>query len=189
MQMVINLSESSLNDIVVDNNVSLARLENFEKFAEYLKTLNLESDFLTKFLLQEENADIEKYKAKEAAGEADRILFGAHEVNGLKVITATIPDADGNKLRTMGDGLRDKAGNVVAVLASVNGEKITFVSVCGKDAVAKGVKAGDIIRHVTAICGGKGGGKPDSAMGGGTDVLKLDDALASVDNFVFEKTK
>ena len=132
---------------------------------------------------------VEKYKAKEAAGEADRILFGAHEVSGLKVITATIPDADGNKLRTMGDGLRDKAANVVAVLASVNGEKITFVAVCGKEAVAKGIKAGDIIRHVTAICGGKGGGKPDSAMGGGTDVLKLDDALASVDNFVAEKAQ
>jgi alanyl-tRNA synthetase len=130
---------------------------------------------------------VEKYKAKEAAGEAERILFGAHEVGGLKVITATIPDADGNKLRTMGDGLREKAANVVAVLACVNGEKITFVASCGKDAVAKGIKAGDIIRHVTAICGGKGGGKPDNAMGGGTDLLKLDDALASVDDFVASK--
>ncbi len=130
---------------------------------------------------------VEKYKAKEAAGEAERILFGAHEVGGLKVITATIPDADGNKLRTMGDGLRDKAANVVAVLACVNGEKITFVASCGKDAVAKGIKAGDLIRHVTALCGGKGGGKPDTAMGGGSDILKLDDALASVDNFVAEK--
>ena len=130
---------------------------------------------------------VEKYKAKEAAGEAERILFGAREVGGLKVITAAIPDADGNKLRTMGDGLRDKAANVVAVLACVNGEKITFVASCGKDAVAKGVKAGDIIKHVTALCGGKGGGKPDTAMGGGTDTLKLDDALASVDNFVAEK--
>ncbi len=130
---------------------------------------------------------VEKYKAKEAAGEADRILFGAHEVGGLKVVTATIPDADGNKLRTMGDGMRDKTANIVAVLSSVNEGKITFVASCGKDAVAAGIKAGDIIRHVTAICGGKGGGKPDSAMGGGTDVLKLDDALASVDNFVAEK--
>jgi alanyl-tRNA synthetase len=53
--------------------------------------------------------------------------------------------------------------------------------------VAKGIKAGDIIRSVTAVCGGKGGGRPDSAMGGGTDVLKLDDALASVDDFVHAK--
>ena len=130
---------------------------------------------------------VEKYKAKEAAGEADRILFGAHDVSGLKVITATIPEADANKLRTMGDGLREKETAVVAVLASVNEGKITFLASCGKDAVAKGIKAGDIIRHVTAICGGKGGGKPDSAMGGGSDLLKLDDALAAVDNFVAEK--
>ena len=87
----------------------------------------------------------------------------------------------------MGDLLRDKAPNIVAVLATVNGEKITFLAVCGKEAVAKGVKAGDIIKTITPICGGKGGGKPDSAMGGGSDVLKLDDALAAVDNFVASK--
>ena len=58
---------------------------------------------------------------------------------------------------------------------------------CGKEAVQKGVKAGDIIKSVTAICGGKGGGKPDSAMGGGSNILKLDDALASVDDFVAAK--
>ena len=89
----------------------------------------------------------------------------------------------------MGDGLRDKAANVVAVLSCVNDGKITFVASCGKDAVAKGIKAGDIIKHVTAICGGKGGGKPDSAMGGGSDLLKLDDALAALDDFVAEKVK
>ena len=76
---------------------------------------------------------------------------------------------------------------MVAVIASVDGDKLTFQAVCGKDAVAKGVKAGDIIKSVSAVCGGKGGGRPDSAMGGGRDVLMLDDALASVDNFVAEK--
>ena len=130
---------------------------------------------------------VEKFKAKESAGEADRFLFGARQVGELKVLTATIADADANKLRQMGDMLRDKASNVVAVLATVNGEKITFLAVCGKEAVAKGIKAGEIIKNVTAICGGKGGGKPDSAMGGGTDILKLDDALASIDDFVAGK--
>ena len=130
---------------------------------------------------------VEKFKAKESAGEADRFLFGARQVGELKVLTATIADADANKLRQMGDMLRDKAPNVVAVLATVNGEKITFLAVCGKEAVAKGIKAGEIIKNVTAICGGKGGGKPDSAMGGGTDILKLDDALASIDDFVAGK--
>ena len=130
---------------------------------------------------------VEKFKAKESAGEADRFLFGARQVGELKVLTATIPEADANKLRQMGDMLRDKAPNVVGVLATVNGEKITFLAVCGKEAVAKGIKAGEIIKNVTAICGGKGGGKPDSAMGGGTNVLKLDDALASIDDFVAGK--
>ena len=130
---------------------------------------------------------IEKYKAREAAGETDRFLMGGHIVGDLKVLTATLPEADANKLRQMGDMLRDKQPNVVAVLSSVSGEKITFLAVCGKEAVQKGVKAGDIIKSVTAICGGKGGGKPDSAMGGGSNILKLDDALASVDDFVAAK--
>ena len=76
---------------------------------------------------------------------------------------------------------------MVAVLAAVNEGKITFLAVCGKEAVARGIKAGDLVKNVCAICGGKGGGKPDSAMGGGSDLLKLDDALASVDDFVAAK--
>ena len=130
---------------------------------------------------------LEKFKAREAAGETDRVLFGAHDVGGLHVLTATIPDADAAKLRQMGDVMRDKDATVVAVLSAVNDGKITFLAVCGKEAVARGIKAGDLIRKVTAICGGKGGGKPDSAMGGGSDVYKLDNALACVDDFVVEK--
>ena len=130
---------------------------------------------------------IEKFKTREAAGETERILFGAHEVGGLRVLTATVPEADAAKLRQMGDQLRDKAPNVVAVLAAVNGEKITFLAVCGKEAVARGIKAGDIVKQVSAIAGGSGGGKPDSAMGGGKDPLMLDNALAMVDNVVSMK--
>ena len=130
---------------------------------------------------------VEVFKAKEAVSEASQFLMGAKEVGGLKVVTATLADADSDRLRKMGDFLRDKSQAVVAVLSAVKDGKITFLAVCGKDAVQKGVKAGDLIKHVTAICGGKGGGKPDSAMGGGTDVLKLDDALATVDDFVSGK--
>ena len=130
---------------------------------------------------------VEVFKAKEAVSEAGQFLMGAKEVGGLKVVTATLADADADRLRKMGDFLRDKSQSVVAVLSAVKDGKITFLAVCGKEAVQKGVKAGDLIKHVTAICGGKGGGKPDSAMGGGTDVLKLDDALATVDDFVSGK--
>ena len=130
---------------------------------------------------------VEKFKAKEAAGETDRFLMGCHPVGELKVLTATLPDADAAKLRQMGDMLRDKQPGIVAVLSAVNDGKITFLAVCGKEAVAKGIKAGDLVKQVCCCCGGKGGGKPDSAMGGGSDLLKLDDALAQVDNFVAEK--
>ena len=130
---------------------------------------------------------IEGFKSKETAGETERFLFGAHDVAGLKVLTVNVSDADANKMRQIGDMLRDKASNVVAVLSTVKDNKITFLATCGKDAVAKGIKAGDLIKKVTSICGGSGGGKPDSAMGGGKDVLKLDDALAQVDDFVASK--
>jgi alanyl-tRNA synthetase len=137
--------------------------------------------------MRELRHSLEKLKAREAAGETDRLLFGTHEVGGLKVLTATIPDADAARLRQMGDMLRDKDPNIVAVLAAVSGDKITFLSVCGHDAVARGIKAGDIIRQVSAIAGGSGGGKPESAMGGGKDPLMVDNALAMVDNFVSMK--
>ena len=133
------------------------------------------------------NQTVEKLKAREAAGETDRLLFGTHEVGGLRVLTATVPGADANRLRQMGDILRDKQSNIVAVLAADNGSKVTFLAVCGPDAVKAGVKAGDLVREVSAVTGGKGGGKPESAMGGGTDVLKTDNALAIVDDFVAKK--
>jgi len=108
-------------------------------------------------------------------------------VKGLRIVTCSKEGCDANTLRQLGDVLRDKCSNVVAVVASANGDKITFQCVCGKDAVAKGIKAGDIIRSITAIAGGKGGGKPDSAMGGGNDVSKLQAALDAVESFVNEK--
>ena len=132
---------------------------------------------------------IESFKAKETAGEVDRFLFGARTVGEMKVITANVPGADAGKLRQMGDTLRDKDANVVAVLSSVNEGKITFLAVCGKEAVAKGLKAGELVKLVCTTCGGSGGGKPDSAMGGGKDVTKLDNALALVDDFVVTKLK
>ena len=139
--------------------------------------------------VKELKRSIEQYKAKEAAGEVDRFLFAAHNVDGIKVLTATVPNADPNKLRQMGDMLRDKDASVAAVLAAVNGEKLTFLAVCGKDAIARGIKAGDLVKAVCTACGGSGGGKPDSAMGGGKDVTKMDNALALVDDFVAAKLK
>ena len=130
---------------------------------------------------------LDKLKAEASLGEAKQFLASAKTVKGLHVITTTRTGMDTAAMRTMGDFLRDKDPSVVAVIASINGEKVSFLAVCGKEAVARGIKAGDLVRAVSAVCGGKGGGKPDSAMGGGTELLKVDDALASVDDFVSEK--
>ena len=130
---------------------------------------------------------VEKFKAEASLGEARQVMASAKTVNGLHIITGTRQNMDANALRAMGDFLRDKDPSVVAVLASINGEKVSFLAVCGKEAVARGIKAGDLVKSVSAVCGGKGGGKPDSAMGGGTDLLKVDDALATVDDFVVSK--
>ncbi len=132
---------------------------------------------------------VEQFKAKEAAGAVDQMLSTAKLVGSVKVLTMKVPEADAAKLRQMGDVLRDKDGSVAAVLATDNGGKVTFLAVCGKDAVKAGVKAGDIVKNVCTVCGGNGGGKPDSAMGGGKDPSKMDLALSGVADFVATKVK
>ncbi len=137
--------------------------------------------------IRELRSELEKFRGREMLSNAESFLASSKKVGALHVFTGVVPVDTPDNLRKIGDFLRDKDESIVAVLAAVRDGKITFHSVCGKAAVAAGVRAGDIIRSVTAICGGKGGGKPDSAMGGGTDTLKLDDALATVDDFVASK--
>ena len=137
--------------------------------------------------MKELRQTLEKFKTEASLGEAKQVMASAKTVGGLHIITGTRQNMDANALRAMGDFMRDKDPSVVAVLASINGEKVSFLAVCGKEAVTKGIKAGDLVKAVSAVCGGKGGGKPDSAMGGGTDLLKVDDALATVDDFVAAK--
>jgi alanyl-tRNA synthetase len=108
-------------------------------------------------------------------------------VSTLKVIAAEVEVPDVPALRTMGDVLRDKEPKIVAVLAAKFDGKLSFLAVCGKEAVSAGVRAGDLVKAVTAVTGGSGGGKPDSAMGGGKDPSKLGEALGAVAPFVSEK--
>ena len=136
--------------------------------------------------LKEARRVIEQYKAKESAGGAEDILRSAKILGGVHVAVRKLTQGDPGALRMLGDVLRDKDPDIVAVLAMV-GEKVTFQAVCGKNAVAKGLRAGDIIKAIVPICGGRGGGKPDSAMGGGTDLGKVDQALAAVETFVAGK--
>ena len=137
--------------------------------------------------LKEARQNVERMKEKILHSDVDRFLYASKNIGGIKVITTTRTDLDAGDLRKLGDFLRDKEPKIVGVLASVNDGKVTLLAVCGKEAVASGIKAGDIIKAIAPICGGKGGGKPDSAMGGGTEVSKVDDALAAVDDLILSK--
>ena len=137
--------------------------------------------------LKEARQSVERMKEKILHSDVERFLYASKNIGGIKVITTTRTDLDAGDLRKLGDFLRDKDPDTVAVLATATESKVTFVAVCGKNAVAKGIRAGDLVRAVSAVTGGKGGGKPDSAMGGGSEVLKIDDALAIVDDFVADK--
>ena len=132
---------------------------------------------------------LDQMRAEACLGDARQCLLGAKEVAGLHIVTIQRDGMDKDAMRKMGDFLRDKDQSVVGVIACANEGKVTLLAVCGKDAVKAGVKAGDIIKAIAPIVGGRGGGKPDSAMGGGTEVLKIDDALAAVDDFVASKVQ
>ncbi len=133
--------------------------------------------------------ELEKLRAGSLQDDVGRFLVSARELKGLKVFTALRENTNIETLRQMGDFLRDKEPNIVAVLCATAEEKITFLAVCGANAVSRGVRAGDIIKEVCKTTGGSGGGRPESAMGGGRDILKVDDALALVDELVDRAVK
>lgn len=157
--------------------------------AEELKTTPAELSTKARSVMTElkENARLlEKLQSKLIGGEVERFLQESTEIGSLKLVLQKVGAVQTDWLRSAGDQLRDKAENVVAVLSAENGEKITFLAVCGKKAVAAGVKAGELVKLATGITGGSGGGKPDSAMGGGKDASKLNEALTAVENKLHE---
>ena len=139
--------------------------------------------------LRELRQNLSKMKDRLFSGEVDRSLFTAKIVKGAKVITAVRSDIDANDLRKLGDFIKERDPDSVAVLASVGEDKITLLAVCGANSVARGMHAGKLIKEVSTACGGSGGGKPDSAMGGAKDASKLDSALAAVEGYVADNIK
>lgn len=127
--------------------------------------------------IQNLNAEMTKLKSAD-------MFSSAVDVDGLELYTAKVEGTTPDALRSMGDDVKTKGDNVVAVLAGVNGDKANFVAVCGKGAIAKGVKAGDLVKEVAKIANGGGGGRPDSAMAGAKDVTKVDEALSKAEEIV-----
>ncbi len=128
--------------------------------------------------------ELSAMNSKMAALDASDYIKEASDFNGIKFVSKEIKNAKGDDLRAICDEMRSLDSSVAAVLASVNGEKIVFTATCGKDVVARGIKAGDLVRETAKAAGGNGGGKPDFAMAGGNDVTKLSDALAVAKEFV-----
>ncbi|MEI2745979.1 MAG: alanine--tRNA ligase [Ottowia sp.] len=130
--------------------------------------------------------EIAQLKGKLASSQGDELLSQAVEVKGLKVLAARLDGADAKTLRETLDKLKDKLGSAAIVLAAVDGDKVQLAAGVTRDAVGR-VKAGDLVSHVARQVGGKGGGKPDMAMAGGSDARALPAALASVQGWVAER--
>lgn len=131
-------------------------------------------------IVEESKAKDKTIKALEdelAKMKSAEVLSAPQDIDSLVFYCGTLNDVAPDALRSMGDDLKTKGDNVVAVIAGVNGDKANIVAVCGKDAIAKGVKAGDVVREVAKLAGGGGGGRPDSAMAGCKDVSKLGSAM------------
>ncbi|MBO5212594.1 MAG: alanine--tRNA ligase [Clostridia bacterium] len=134
--------------------------------------------------IKELKREIEALNSKLAASRVNDLINNAKEVNGVSVITADLGDMGANAVRSLGDTIKDKKPRAVAVFAIHSGDKLNFIAVCGKEAVANGAHAGNILREVSAVTGGKGGGRPDSAMSGGRDISKIAEALALVETLI-----
>lgn len=132
--------------------------------------------------------ELTRLKSKLAASQGDDLTSQAIEINGIKVLAATLEGADANALRETMDKLKDKLKTAAIVLASVNDGKVSLAAGVTQDLIAK-LKAGDLVNHVASQVGGKGGGKPDMAMAGGNDASQLAKALASVKDWVTSKTQ
>ena len=134
--------------------------------------------------MKEDSKKIEALEAKLASGKLNDIMASAADVGGIKVVTAKFDGTSPDELRKMIDTVKGDNDNAVAVLASVNGEKLTFCAGVGKAALSRGAHAGNIVKAVAQIAGGNGGGKPDSAMAGGKEIAKADEALSAVQSIV-----
>ena len=194
-------SESSIASGVrrIEAHVGMANIDDFMNYrrqigqtASILKTTPHDLVKKAEQTLQElknNHREIDKLRSELMSGQIDRLMVGTRVVEGLRLLTLTRNDLDKEMMRKMSDELKARDDKVVAVIASVQDEKITFSVCCGKEAIAKGIRAGDLVRQLCQMTGGGGGGRPDSAMGGGKDVLMLDDAIARVDNYITDHIK
>ncbi|MCC0636993.1 MULTISPECIES: alanine--tRNA ligase [unclassified Clostridioides] len=143
--------------------------------------------------LLEENKNLSKelhdIKTKMSLQSADSIFDSKLEVNGVNLITNKFEGMDMDTLRETADNLRDKLGSGVVVLANVVDDKVNFVVTATKDVLDKGIHSGNIVREVAKIAGGKGGGRPNMAQAGASDISKVDQALSYASEVIKTQVK
>ncbi|MEY1661619.1 alanine--tRNA ligase [Isoalcanivorax beigongshangi] len=136
--------------------------------------------------VRELEKDIDRLKQKLASGSGGDLSSQVKQHDGVNYLAAALDGADAKTLRTAVDGLKDRLGSAVVILAAVDGDKVALVAGTTADLSAR-FPAGELVRHVATQLGGKGGGRADMAQGGGTDVAGLPAALASVDGWIAER--
>ena len=136
--------------------------------------------------IKEKDKEIEALNQKLASGQVKNLLSTAKDICGVKMLRASFNDMKIEALRTIGDRIKDMNQPVIAVLSTVNDVKATILVVSTKEAVKMGVHSGNLVKKLTAKVGGSGGGRPDSAMGGFTEIFKLDELMAGADEMLQE---
>ncbi|GMA99164.1 alanine--tRNA ligase [Pelosinus sp. IPA-1] len=121
--------------------------------------------------------ELTELTSKLAHGEVDALLASSQEINGVQVVVGKVSINDPDGLRTVADMVRNRLTCGIVTLGSINGDKVNFVAMVTKEAIAKGIHAGNIVKEVSKITGGGGGGRPDMAQAGGKNPEKLADAL------------
>ena len=139
--------------------------------------------------LRETKQALNEAESKLAGSKLNDILKNAVTVGDIRIAVCSLNNTATDSLRQIGDTAKAENDDLVTVLASVNGEKITFCVSCGKTALSKGAHAGNLVKEIAKIAGGNGGGKPDSAMAGGKDASKLDEALSSATEILKSQLK
>ena len=166
--------------------------ELIEKTAVVLKTNLLNEIDKKAQSMMEHSKELEKqigdFKEKMAAAKVNNIMAGVKHIGDINLLTAQVDGMGVDEMKAMADKVKAEVPNSVAVMGAETDGKITFIAMASKDAVKMGVHCGNIIKEITAIAGGRGGGKPDMAQGGGADASKIDDALAKVDDIVTGQT-
>ncbi len=169
---LINAQQALISQLAADFKAPVSEIANkVAQLTEHAKSLEKE---------------LARLKSKLASSQGDDLATQATDINGVKVLAATLEGADANTLRETMDKLKDKLKSAAIVLASVVDGKVSLAAGVTPDLITK-LKAGELVNHVAGQVGGKGGGKPDMAMAGGTDASKLPEALASVEAWVKAK--